>query len=75
MSAKKDLAGRDLDMVAEGLREVTDPGYLHARVGDTAYLADVVRSAGVDIVEPPGLHARYLNAGRLLPRIPPHHFP
>ncbi|WNZ14212.1 tryptophanase [Streptomyces sp. 11x1] len=69
------LAGRDLDMVAQGLREVTDPEYLRARAEDTAYLADVVRSAGVDIVEPPGLHALYLNAGRLLPHIPPHQFP
>ncbi|MEV5915581.1 tryptophanase [Streptomyces chartreusis] len=69
------LAGRDLDMVAQGLAEVTDPGYLRARAEDTAYLAQVVRSAGVDIVEPPGLHALYLNAGRLLPHIPPHRFP
>lgn len=49
------LAGRDLDMVAQGLTEVTDPGYLRARAEDTAYLAQVVRSAGVDIVEPPGV--------------------
>lgn len=69
------LAGRDLDMVAQGLTEVTDPEYLRARAEDAAYLADLVRSAGVDIVEPPGLHALYLNAGRLLPHIPPHRFP
>ncbi|MGW0712196.1 tryptophanase [Streptomyces sp. NPDC002643] len=69
------LAGRDLDMVAQGLSEVTDPAYLRSRAEETAYLADQVRSAGVDIVEPPGLHALYLNAGRLLPHIPPHRFP
>ena len=27
------------------------------------------------IVAPPGVHAIYLNAGRLLPHIPPHRFP
>ncbi|MDX3520007.1 tryptophanase [Streptomyces scabiei] len=69
------LAGRDLEMVAQGLSEVTDPRYLRARAEDTAHLADLVRSAGVDIVEPPGVHALHLNAGRLLPHIPPHRFP
>lgn len=69
------LAGRDLDMVAQGLTEVTEPAYLAERADVAAHLAQRVRSAGVDIIEPPGMHALYLNAGRLLPHIPPHHFP
>ncbi|WP_411970390.1 tryptophanase [Saccharothrix longispora] len=69
------LAGRDLDMLAQGLLEVTDPDYLRARAGATAYLAELARAAGVAVVEPPGVHAVYLNAGRLLPHIPPHRFP
>lgn len=69
------LAGRDLDMIAQGLTEVTDPAYLAERADVAAHLAQRVRSAGVDIIEPPGMHALYLNAGRLLPQIPPHHFP
>jgi tryptophanase len=69
------LAGRDLDMVARGLVEVTDPRYLRSRAEDAAYLADLVRAAGVRMVEPPGLHALYLDAGALLPHIPPSQFP
>jgi tryptophanase len=69
------LAGRDLDMIAQGLTEVTEPAYLAERADVAAHLAQRVRSAGVDIIEPPGMHALYLNAGRLLPHIPPHHFP
>ncbi|WP_338895355.1 tryptophanase [Streptomyces sp. TG1A-60] len=69
------LAGRDLDMIATGLVEVTEPAYLAERADVASHLADRVRAAGVDILEPPGLHALYLNAGRLLPHIPPHHYP
>ncbi|KPI13411.1 Tryptophanase [Actinobacteria bacterium OK074] len=69
------LAGRDLDMIAVGLKEVTDPAYLAERADSAAYLAQRIRDVGVDILEPPGLHALYVNAGRLLPHIPPHRFP
>nr|BFD87238.1 tryptophanase [Streptomyces sp. Xyl84] len=69
------LAGRDLDMMAQGLLEVTEPAYLAERAEAANYLADAIRAAGVDIVEPAGLHALYLNAGRLLPHIPPHQYP
>ncbi|WP_327289863.1 hypothetical protein [Streptomyces sp. NBC_01198] len=69
------LAGRDLDMVAQGLTEITEPAHLAERADIAGHLAHRLRAAGVDIIEPPGMHARYLNAGRLLPHIPPHHFP
>ncbi|MEV0222850.1 tryptophanase [Streptomyces sp. NPDC050704] len=69
------LAGRDLDMMAVGLQEVTEPSYLAERADSADYLAQRVRAAGVDILEPAGLHALYLNAGRLLPHIPPHQYP
>jgi DMATS type aromatic prenyltransferase len=69
------LAGRDLDMMAQGLIEVTEPSYLAERADVASHLAQRVRAAGVDIIEPPGMHALYLNAGRLLPHIPSHHYP
>lgn len=68
------LSGRDLDMCAQGLVEVTDPMYLRERADATAYLADCAREAGVDSVRPTGVHAVYLNAARLLPHIPPRRF-
>ncbi|MFF8035701.1 tryptophanase [Streptomyces sp. NPDC016626] len=69
------LAGRDLDMIAQGLTEVTDPQYLRSRADATHHLARLTRDAGISIIEPPGLHALYLDAGRLLPHIPAHRFP
>jgi len=69
------LTGRDLDMLAQGLVEVTDPLYLRSRAAATGYLAEVIGAAGVSIVQPAGIHALYLNAGRLLPHLPPGQFP
>ncbi|GAA0460514.1 tryptophanase [Streptomyces sp. NPDC046215] len=69
------LAGRDLDMIAQGLAEVTEPEYLQSRADASHHLARLTRAAGISLVEPPGLHALYLNAGRLLPHIPPHQYP
>jgi tryptophanase len=69
------LAGRDLDALAVGLREVTEPDYLRYRVRTAEYLAEKAWAAGVPTVRPPGGHAVYLDAAALLPHIPPHEFP
>ncbi len=69
------LGAHDLDRVARGLQEVLDPHYLEARTADAARLAQQANDAGVDLVQPPGIHALYLNAGRLLPHLPPKRFP
>jgi tryptophanase len=62
-------------MIVEGLSEALDPRYLRSRAEAAAHLAALCRTAGVRLVEPPGLHALYLDAGHLLPHIAPHRFP
>lgn len=69
------LAGRDLEAIAVGLQEVLDPDYLRYRIASTTYLGKHLAEGGVPIVQPPGGHAIYIDAGRMLPHIPRHEFP
>jgi tryptophanase len=69
------LAGYDLEAIAVGLREALDEDYLHYRIRSVAYLGDILTRKGVPIVQPPGGHAIYLDAGALLPHIPAHEYP
>jgi tryptophanase len=69
------LAGRDLEAIAQGLREVVDEDYLHYRIRSTAYLGEALDQAGVPLVKPYGGHAVYLDARALLPHVPPLEYP
>ena len=69
------LAGRDLEAIAAGLDEVLHEDYLSYRIASTGYLGRHIAEHGVPIVEPPGGHAIYIDAGRMLPHIPRGQFP
>ncbi|HET6745524.1 MAG TPA: tryptophanase [Candidatus Limnocylindria bacterium] len=69
------LAGRDLDAIAQGLREVVDEDYLRYRIRSTAYLGEALVEAGVPCVQPIGGHAVYIDAGSLLPHLAPLAYP
>jgi tryptophanase len=69
------LAGRDLEAIAQGLREVVTDDYLRYRIRSTAYLGEALDEAGVPVVKPFGGHAVYLDARALLPHIPPLEYP
>ncbi len=69
------LTGRDLEAVAQGLKECVDHDYLRYRIRSTAYLADALDQLGIPCLKPAGGHAVYLDAKALLPHIPPLEFP
>jgi tryptophanase len=63
------LAGRDLEAMAAGLREVVQDDYLRYRIRSTAYLGEALVEAGVPCVQPIGGHAVYMDAAALLPHV------
>ncbi|HTK44131.1 MAG TPA: tryptophanase [Patescibacteria group bacterium] len=69
------LAGRDLEAIAQGLREVVSDDYLRYRIRSTAYLGEALAEAGVPLVKPFGGHAIYLDARALLSHVPPLQYP
>jgi tryptophanase len=69
------LAGRDLDAIAVGLREVLDDAYLRYRIEQVAYLGTLLVEAGASLLRPFGGHAVYLNAEPMLPHLPREQFP
>jgi tryptophanase len=69
------LAGRDLEAIAQGLKECVHPDYLRYRIRSTAYLGEAIDRAGVPVVKPIGGHAVYIDARSFLSHIPPLHYP
>jgi tryptophanase len=69
------LAGRDLEAIAQGLKEAVQPDYLRYRIRSTAYLGEALDAAGVPVVKPIGGHAVYLDARALLAHIPALRYP
>ena len=69
------MAGRDMDAIAQGLREAVDEDYLRYRIRSTAYLGEALDRAGIPVVLPVGGHAVYIDARALLAQIPPLEYP
>ena len=69
------LAGRDLEAIAIGLKEVMDENYLQYRIRTTEYLTEKLAAAGVPVMQPAGGHAVYLDAKAFLNHIPVTQYP
>lgn len=69
------LAGRDLEAISIGLKEVMDEHYLQYRIRSIEYLAQKLIDAQVPIMQPAGGHAVYIDAKNFLPHIPIDQYP
>jgi tryptophanase len=69
------LAGRDLEAISIGLKEVMSEDYLHYRIRSMEYLTEKLTEAGVPVMQPAGGHAVYLDAKQFLNHIPVDQYP
>ncbi|WP_257668179.1 tryptophanase [Parapedobacter tibetensis] len=69
------LAGRDLEAIAIGLREVMDEDYLKYRIRSIEYIGEKLDKVGIPYIKPTGGHAVYLDAERFMNHIPVHEYP
>ncbi len=69
------LAGRDLEAMARGLREVIKFEYLKARITQVEFLHSTLVEAKIPCVMPCGGHGVFLNAKDFLPQIDQDEFP
>ncbi|HEY6872064.1 MAG TPA: tryptophanase [Geobacteraceae bacterium] len=69
------MAGYSMEALAQGIRECIDDSWIAYRVGQTRYLGELLRNAGVPIVVPVGGHAVFIDAKKFLPHLPQEQFP
>lgn len=69
------LAGRDLEAIAVGLMEALDFDYQVYRHATITYMSRQLEECGIPMVSPPGGHAAFLDARKILPHIPPLQYP
>lgn len=69
------LAGRDMEAMALGIREAVMEEHQAARIGQVRYLGDLLRKAGVPIVNPIGSHAIFIDARQFLPHVDQDDYP
>jgi tryptophanase len=69
------LAGRDLEALSIGIREILDEDYLRYRIASTGYVGKHLSDAGVPLLKPFGGHAIYLDGRRFCRHLPDEQLP
>ena len=69
------MAGRDLEALAVGLREMVDDAYIRHRVRQVERLGERLLSAGIPILRPTGGHSVCIDAAAFLSHLPRSQFP
>jgi tyrosine phenol-lyase len=69
------LAGRDMEAMAQGIREAVTEEHQAARIGQVRYLGEKLDGAGIPIVKPIGSHAIFIDAKRFLPHVDQDEYP
>ena len=69
------MSGAAMEALAQGIHEAVDEPTVAHHVDQVAYLASLLREAGVPIVLPPGAHAVFLDAKRFLPHVAQEDYP
>ena len=69
------MAGRDMEAMAQGIREAATDVHQHARVGQVRYLGRRFEANGIPIVRPIGSHAVFIDVRRFLPHIDQDDYP
>ena len=69
------LAGRDLEAIAQGLKEIVNEDYLNYRIRINEYIIERLQKFEIPVVLPAGGHAVFIDARAWLPQINPLHYP
>lgn len=69
------MSGRDMNALAQGLREGTELSHLESRISQVACLGNSMKSYGVPVLEPFGGHAIFIDALKFLKWVGREEFP
>lgn len=68
------MSGRDMNALAQGLYDGTEFEYLESRIGQVAYLGQLLMDYNIPVQFPFGGHAIFVDANRFLPKVPREQF-